>query len=123
MSGSVAAPCAGAAIPSWGSTGNWGQDTCQAGTDEASAIVVTAGPGLAAADREGLGVAGAGMASPGGSVVNLQELRTGKGVWEQGLVEPGQGGASGMEKVQGQTLAPGHQVLWVRRARRVLDER
>ena len=44
----------------------------------------------------------------------------GKRYGGRGLGDPGQGGILGMEKGQGQTSAPGHQVSQVRRA---LEER
>ena len=80
----MAAPCAGAAIPSRKETGNWVQATCRVDQDEAIAVGVTARPGLAVTDGEGPGLAGAGMIGPGRSGVNPQEGRTETGIWGAG---------------------------------------
>ena len=71
MSGSVAAPCAGAAIPSWGGTGHWGKAACLVGPDEVRDISVPEGPWLEVADGSGEEVLGAGMDGPGRLGVNL----------------------------------------------------
>ena len=72
MSAFVAALCAGAVIPRWGDTGNWGKTTCQTGPFGASAIVVIAGTGLTVTDGAGQGVSGIVLARPGGSFVKPQ---------------------------------------------------
>ena len=68
----MAAPCAGAAIPSWGATGHWVLATCQSGPDGVSDISVMAGPVLVVEDGSGLSLAGALVDGPGGSGVNPQ---------------------------------------------------
>ena len=54
----MAAPCAGAAIPRWEGTGNWGKDTCRAGPFGAREIGVMAGTGLEGTYGAGTEVAG-----------------------------------------------------------------
>ena len=72
MSVFVAALCAGAVIPRWGDTGNWGKTTCWAGPFGENAIGVVAGPGLTVTDGAGKGVSGIVLAGPGGSFVKTQ---------------------------------------------------
>ena len=76
--------CAGAVIPSWGSTGHWGQATCQAGTYDASVIGVTEETGLEVTDGAGTGVTGVGMDGPGGLGVNPPRRWTWTGIWGAG---------------------------------------
>ena len=72
MSGSVAVPCSGAAISSWGSIWHWVKANCWSGLGGASDISVMAEPGLAVSEGARPGLAGAVMARPGGSGVNHQ---------------------------------------------------
>ena len=91
----MATLCAGTAIPSWGDTWNWGQDTCQAGPDAACDIGLTAGPGLVVADGEGLGVAGQGWTVQGVGVSKSKRDEQEQVYGGQGIIGLGQGGEPG----------------------------